>query len=75
MATISAKKSDFDVLATAARRAKDAGCLEDARALDLLARKVNAAVTNNDFSKEYSGIPRTTSISYKDVPSTLIEGL
>lgn len=66
-------EEDFCVLARAAQAAKDRGELTDAQALDKLARKANASLTN----AKYAGAARFTSSEVKlakwsSVPSTLL---
>lgn len=73
-ATISGiTESDFQVLAQAAQAAKDRGDMADAEALDKLARKASASLTNT----KYAGLmPFTTSevkkMKWSSVPSTLM---
>lgn len=66
-------ESDFEALAQAAQAAKDRGEITHAEALDKLARKASASLTNT----KYAGLmPFTTSevkkMKWSSVPSTLM---
>ena len=73
MASISVTESDFSVLAFAAQAAREAGYEADAKRLDTLARKVNAALTGDNPSLKAAGrvgLPRRA-IRWQEMPSTL----
>jgi len=66
-------ESDFEVLARAAQAAKERGDSADADALDKLARKASASLTNT----KCAGAMRFTSsnvkmLKWSSVPSTLL---
>lgn len=66
-------EEDFCVLARASQAAMDRGDLADAEALDKLARKANASLTN----AKYAGAARFVSgnvklLRWSSVPSTLL---
>jgi hypothetical protein len=68
----SISEDDFTALASAAQRAKDAGKLAEAEALDKLARKANAALTNAKYSRMGSEVGfGHKGIGWRQVPSTL----
>ena len=72
MASVDLTEEDFQVLASAARRARDEGQI-DAIALDIMARKANAALAHRRNRFPWSPTGRTPSIHWSDVPSTLEE--
>lgn len=73
MANINVSEKDFEALATAANDAKLHGDLEQAEALDKLARKVNAALSNAKHIglRNLGGI-RGKNMTWQEAPSTLI---
>lgn len=64
-------EKDFEVLATAANAARDSGDMTAALALDKLARKANAALTNAKYAslRTFGGGLRQT---WQNTPSTLM---
>ncbi len=72
-ASVNISEDDFKALASAAQRAQDDGALEEARTLDRLARKVNAALSNAKYrSLANSAGFAHTPIRWTGVPSTLL---
>lgn len=76
MASMNIGEEDFLTVALAANKAKDSGNMEEARKLDKIARKMNAALTAGDrFLKNIaylSGGKRQT-VRWQDMPSTIEE--
>lgn len=72
MASINISEDDFLHIALAANAAKDRNDMDEAQALDKIARKINAALTATSVSPfmRVIGIPSRT-VSWKDMPSTL----
>ena len=70
MAAISVKESDFAVLASAAMEAKDREDLVEAVALDILARRVNAAISNSKLVR-LPGMPDVPGLKWSEVKSIL----
>ena len=74
MASINISEADFCSVAGAARDARDRGDMIEARALDKIARKINAALSHTApmarLARAASG-QRCSTVSWKDVPSTL----
>ena len=73
MARINVSEDDFSTVATAARAAMDAGDLEEAGALDKIARKINAALTGSRDSLHIGqmiGMPKPV-VRWQDMPSVL----
>lgn len=72
MASINVGETDFDTLAGAAIDARDRGDIEQARQLDKLARKVNAALTGQSAFRltTMMGMPRRP-VRWQDMPSTI----
>jgi uncharacterized protein HemY len=72
MAAVTMTDADFIHLVSAANYAKERGDIEEADALDMIARKLNAALT----VERYRGIRwangSATKMTWRDVPSTLI---
>jgi hypothetical protein len=65
-------EDDFSALANAAQRAMEAGEAEEARALDKLARKANAALSNDKYRSAGAAAGfGARGIGWRDVPSTL----
>lgn len=74
MASIVISEEDFMVVAGAARDAQQAGNMEEALALDKVARKMNAALSRDSATAKiarYASGGKSTPFSWKDVPSTL----
>lgn len=73
MPNISVSEKDFEVLACAAGDAEDRGDMKQAKALDKLARKTNAALTAANGTRKlaamWSGNGRP--VRWQDMPSTL----
>lgn len=70
---IGVKKSDFEVLANAANEATDPAQRE---ALDILARKVNAAISHEETRAVVPPMLRsqtTQKMRWQDVPSCLMD--
>lgn len=65
-------EDDFTALAFAAQRAKDAGRESEAEALDKMARKASASLTNAKYADIAVFAPGYTPMTWKRVPSTLI---
>jgi hypothetical protein len=75
MASINISERDFEVLACAAMDAQDRGDRDTAKALDKLARKMNAALTAARYGVRLSramGMPAAT-VRWQDMPSVLVE--
>ena len=73
MPSINVSEADFTTLANAAMEAKARGEMDEAHALDKIARKTNAALSNSGLSKARRLIGGSgKSITWEEVPSTLI---
>jgi hypothetical protein len=70
MASISITEQEFGIVAHAARQAERRGDMHDARALDKIARKMNATLTYNTI-KRTSPFVMAVKPSWRDMPSTL----
>lgn len=72
MPSINVGEADFNVLAAAAQAAESVGHLADARLLDKLARKINAALSNARGRKlaRHAG-DYNTPMTWLEVPSVL----
>ncbi len=68
MASVNVGEADFDAVASAAWEAKAAGREDEAKALDKLARKINAALATATAGKATS-LRNPTPLSWTDVPS------
>jgi len=75
MATINVGEDDFLAVALAAASAKDEGDMDQARALDKIARKINASLSSA-ATKQYrwlGGSTKREPLRWQDVPSTIGE--
>lgn len=73
MASINVSEDDFSALADAANEAQRRGDTDAAKALDKLARKTNAALTNDAAGKRrFAGGPSVGGIKWTQVPSCLL---
>jgi len=72
MASVNINENEFDVLANAARTIFKLGDVSAAKSIDKIARKANAALTNDKYrsSRVFIGA-LSKSLTWKDVPSTL----
>lgn len=70
MAAINVSEEDFCALSEAANTALKRGDRRAALALDKVARKINAALSN---ARGPRGFNRSSGLSWTDVPSTLME--
>ncbi len=68
---INISEADFTVLATAAMDAKAAGDMQQAQALDKIARKMNAAISNANAPK-IPGFNPPPGLRWDQVPCTLL---
>lgn len=74
MASISINEEDFNVLANAAMDAKEHGNMDQANALDKLARKANVSLTGAKTGSMRSfARPGSKTLRWNDVPSVLID--
>lgn len=77
MASINISEDDFVSVAHAANIANERGDDVQAKALDKIARKINAALTNSNSSLESlrraAGMGRGRGPSWQDMPSTIID--
>lgn len=73
MASINIREEDFSTVATAACAAMDAGDMEEAQALDKIARKINAALTGSRDSLNIGRMMgmRKPVVRWQDMPSVL----
>lgn len=73
MPSINISEDDFQKLAMAAHRAQRDGDMEDAKALDKIARKMNAALTGNNSARKLAAAwgGQSKALSWRDMPSTL----
>lgn len=69
MPSINISEQEFSVVASAAQDAFEKGCLDDAKALDKLARKMNAALSNQKVTGPYGA--GYTPLKWTDVESVL----
>lgn len=76
MAAVNVGEIDFDVVATAAANAWDAGEHDTARRLDKLARKINCALTRQSTTNRnlVRAIGKRSQLTWRDCPSTLPAG-
>ncbi len=73
MSSINVSEDDFKIVASAAIDAKASGDLVAAAALDKIARKINASVSNANVRAMAGHLGRGgESIKWTDVPSVLI---
>jgi hypothetical protein len=76
MASINVSEDDFDAVAGAAMDAKARGDMDDARRLDKIARKINAALTGATPERRstawVAGCQRRA-MRWQDMPSTIGE--
>lgn len=72
MASIHITEEDFLLVGSSARTAKDDGDEKAASELDKLARKMNAALTNEKYVVVRRATGSNKSLTWEDVPSTLI---
>lgn len=75
MATINVGEDDFTVVASGAMDAEARGDLDEARALDKLARKINAALASGNSARQAAralGVS-VDKVSWRDMPSVLKE--
>lgn len=72
-AAMTPTEKDFQVVASAAMDAKARGDMEQAQALDMIARRMNADLTNRASARRMKGVPRVRSayIHWSDIPSVL----
>lgn len=74
MASINISQEEFAVLAEAANDAKQKGDIAQAEALDKLARKVNASLSNAGMAKyRIQGLPAPKGMTWEEAPSTLLK--
>ena len=75
MASINVSEDDFEAVAMAANDAKFNGDMEAARALDKIARKINAALTvAAPMLKRTTHLAgKRASVRWQDMPSTIGE--
>lgn len=72
MANINVSEADFQALAEAAEQAQRLGDRNAAEALDKIARKMNAALSNASVSGPMVRFAREhKKLTWRDVPSTL----
>jgi len=70
MPNISVSEKDFEILFNAANDAKDKGDMQQAKALDKLARKINAALSKTCIEPPLrTGRPHH--LKWQDMPSTI----
>lgn len=77
MAVVNLSEKDFEALGAAANLADRAADDDLARRLDMIARKLNAAISNQKMSglRRHLGGPGCAPLSWKDVPSTRVTEL
>lgn len=73
MAIVNLSESDFGVLMDAAYRARDARDTKGATALDIMARKLNAALTAAKYRGVRSFTAAPSARTWRDVPSVFID--
>jgi hypothetical protein len=77
MASINISEDDFVCVAAAANDALKRGDVEDAAALDKIARKINAALSNSNVHltvlRRMTGRSGAAGPTWRDMPSTLME--
>jgi hypothetical protein len=71
MPSVNVSEADFAAVAGAAKDAQEAGHHADAGALDKLARKINAALSNETARRASGWGPRLKGASWRNMPSTL----
>lgn len=71
MPSINVSEADFAAVAGAAQDAQRRGDDAEAKALDKIARKINAALTNVTVTNSSPFGRMSGSIKWKDMPSTL----
>lgn len=74
MPQINVSEADFDAVAGAAMDAEERGDIEAAKALDKLARKINATLSAATVIRAFGGTtfgPRFSRSKWQDMPSTL----
>ena len=71
MAHINISEGDFETVAGAALDAKYHGDLGQARKLDKIARKINAALSRSKVPFGGKAGPATETFTWRDVPSTI----
>jgi hypothetical protein len=71
MPPVNLSEAGFGFLVDAALNAQDQGDMETARALDKIARKLNAALTTEKYRGMRSFSPSTSAHTWRDVPSCL----
>ncbi|MBS3648782.1 hypothetical protein KEU06_09210 [Pseudaminobacter sp. 19-2017] len=71
MASVNVSEAEFMVVAHAAYEAHAHGDTDSAKVLDKLARKINAALSNETTSRATPFARVTKPASWKDMPSTL----
>lgn len=71
MASINISEDDFGAIFNAAHRALDAGAFDEARALDKIGRKINAALSHNNPSARIARMAgaRGKQASWEEQPS------
>ena len=74
MPSINISEADFGAVAGAALDAEAAGRMDDARALDKIARKINAALTARTTLPFAYLTGHRKPVRWQDMPSTLREG-
>lgn len=72
MAAVTMTDKDFDALVCAALDAQDRGDTETAKALDMIARKLNAALTVEKYRGVRWASGSATKHTWRDVPSVLL---
>lgn len=70
MASINISEDDFTTVAGAAMQALETGNVEQAKKLDKIARKINAALSRNLVPPSLS-FSRNKNLSWEEVPSVL----
>lgn len=71
MGSIQVSEADFVNLSLAANRAYDAGEIQEAEALDRIARKANAALAHASGQRASPWPMRIKKLSWEEVPSCL----
>lgn len=71
MASINVTEKDFEAVATAAMDAEESGDMDHAKALDKVARKINAALSAQTAARANPFPTYRTKTSWRDMPSTL----
>lgn len=73
MAVVNITEAEFGFVAHAAHHAKRDGDDEGAAALDKLARKMNAALSNAKYATTRFAVGSGNKLTWKDVPSVFVE--